>query len=1325
MMKSSAIALIAFLSLLPTISFSQSAELNALYQNKVTALSQGDFDNAVSWGIQAMNKAHEEFGDNETYANYASDLGQLYMQLKHYDESLLIFEKIVLIYQQRLGADHVYTAVTHNNLGNLYRFTGKDEKALRSYKQALEAYAKALGPKHEYYRMTLTSLIDLCQKAPFPNELETIYRDQRSLAASPAAASKEYVAWTNNLAMVLEQNKKYEEAEKLYLECIGIAEKNRSEYATDYPTLNANLGQFYLSQGKLDEAERYMLKSLDPGSESYATHVNNLAMVLEKKNQHTKALANYETALQHLEKMQQDTGSIYRMITYNLSSSYAKAGRYKDEIALLRHTMTKLASRDARLMNELAIAYERHAEYRRADSLYDIVINKMNTVSGLTPHETTRAVAGRADVWRIQGKLKEAEKLLAGTIQALLKDSVSNRESLVTLNHNLAYLYKTMGQLTKAEQLGEKAIRQHIAIHGKDVEYANMVKNQGSLYMDLVQYEKAESLMKDAMNIERREIGTKHEAFGTTLNQLGLIYFYEGRYSESKSCIEESLKIKEATLGKTHEHYANSLVNLANVYIEEGLPEKADPLYKQAEKIYRNTSGTETRNYANVLHVQSKVKASLGLFVDAKLLLVKSLDIQQRVLGVDHPDYANTLNSLGMLYSSMALIDKADSAYSVSLQIRKKNGGTQSYAYAQSLNNIAELYMFNGRAAEAESMYLECLSVAEKIVGKQHPDYASYQNNLGQAQFKLKKFKEAANSLQQAIALRESIFGKNHLLTLEARSNLLVALEASGRPKDAEKIFLDLNDQYLDFIFKKFPHLTDKEKASFYNTIKYHFESFQSFALRRLKDNPAISGSLFDIQLATKAVLLNASKKAKQLILQSSDNQLKTLYNDWLSRREYLARIYSLSESEIASRHINVKALENHADSIERKLGTSFPAFENAYRPSRISWKDIRKNLKPGEAAIEMTRFYVFDNAWIDSVQYAAFIVKNSSTFPEVVILPDGKTMETRFLKYYRATMRSRIDDKRSWDNFWSPIQSQLKGINTLYFSPDGVYNEINLNTLTDSTGAALLDKLTVHLVTSTKEIVPQTSRSKFKKVVLLGRPSYRTNFPDGKSETGASRSTRWLGETSFADLPGTQKEVEEIASLLKPSSQVEVYTGDQAREEIIKKTTDANILHVATHGFFIPTETDEFEAYSKKQDNAADPMLRSGIVLAGVENFQRNGATENAEDGILTAMEISNLQLDNTELVVMSACETGLGEVRYGEGVFGLQRAFRIAGSKAMIMSLWKVDDQATQEMMVNFYSNWLKTSDKRKSFELAQQSIRKKYTAPYYWGAFVLLGE
>jgi tetratricopeptide (TPR) repeat protein/CHAT domain-containing protein len=1319
---------LAFLiCLVGTASKAQSVELNLLYSKKAEAVTKGDFQNALVYGEKAVAKAKEEFGDTEVYANYAGDLAQLYFQLKKYPEARILYENVLKIYQQKLGPFHVYTAVTNNNLGNLYRLAGEKSLALKAYQNGLEGYRQSLTSKHEYYAMTLNTLIDFCKEAELNDELVKIYKQERINTSSPSSDNPEYIAWTNNLAMLLEELGNYAEAEPLYKESIDLAQKNKTEYAGELPTLNANLGHFYLTQNRLDEAEKYMLRSIVASHESYPTHLSNLGMVYERSKKFDKALESYLKALSHLSESGQDTSATFRMIAYNATESLNRAGRYNEEIKLIKKALAK-SRFDARLINELGIAYTNAGAYAKADSAFNVVLVKKSDSKIVSSQEHLRATAGRADVWRIQGKLKEAETLLLGAIKNSQQDSVVNEKALITLRHNLAYLYKTMGEYPKAELIARKALKKYETNHGRDAEFAGMLKNYGSLHMDLIQYEKAERFIKEAMVIERKELGEQSDAYSTSLNQLGLVYFYQGRYNESKACTQRSLEIKEIVLGKQHEYYANGLVNMANVLMAEGLFEQAEPLYRQGERIYRNSTGPKTKNYANILHSLGKVKMSIGFYGEAKKLFDQTLVVSEEVVGINHPDYANALNSLGMLYREIDQYEKADSAYTVSLALRKAAGGDKSYSYAQSLNNLADLYVFTGRQREAAKMYEQGLIIAQNTVGKTHPDYATYLNNLGQAHFKDGNFEKAQQCLQSAIDLREKIYGKANLLTLEAKSNLLATLDAIGKYKDAEKIYEFLNDQYLDFIFKKFPHLTENEKTAFYSTVQYHFEAFQSFALRRRVENPAILGQMFDIQLATKALLLNSSKKVKDLVLQSTDIKLKTLYNDWLGKREYLAKAYSLPESEIIARGIKINALESTADSLERSLGLYSPIFSDAYSQNKTSWKDVKKNLKAGEAAIEMCRFYLFEQAWIDSVNYAALILRSDSNVPEVVTFANGKQMETRLLKYYKGTIRAKISESKSWENYWSPIEKKLSGVRKLYFSPDGVYNEINLNTLTDSSGVAVLDKFSIQMITTSKEIIPVKTRAgSSRRMLLVGRPSYTLKATGAENQDrgdgSLSRTSRWLGDASFADLPGTQREVEEIATVLKKSGPVETYLGDQAREEIVKNSTGAKILHIATHGFFIGEQTDEFESYKKHEDNFSNPMLRSGIVMAGVENF-KSGGSQNAEDGILTAMEVCNLRLENTDLVVMSACETGLGEVRYGEGVYGLQRAFRIAGAKAMIMSLWKVDDQATQEMMVLFYRYWMINGNMRQAFDRAQKEIRDKYKFPFYWGAFVLLG-
>ncbi len=217
----------------------------------------------------------------------------------------------------------------------------------------------------------------------------------------------------------------------------------------------------------------------------------------------------------------------------------------------------------------------------------------------------------------------------------------------------------------------------------------------------------------------------------------------------------------------------------------------------------------------------------------------------------------------------------------------------------------------------------------------------------------------------------------------------------------------------------------------------------------------------------------------------------------------------------------------------------------------------------------------------------------------------------------------------------------------------------------------------------------------------------------------------------TFNELTHTKIEIEKISDLIKANKWViQIYMGKDASENNLKNIDSPKILHIATHGFFL-TDLDlkyRKRAFGVDMELAAEnPLLRSGLLFAGcVNSFSSNISYSGVfENGILYAYEAMNLNLDDTDLLALSACETGLGEIKNGEGVYGLQRAFIVAGVKNLLMSLWKIDDQATQELMTEFYAQLVKNKQISEAFSIAQKKLKEKYQSPYYWGSFVLIGN
>lgn len=367
--------------------------------------------------------------------------------------------------------------------------------------------------------------------------------------------------------------------------------------------------------------------------------------------------------------------------------------------------------------------------------------------------------------------------------------------------------------------------------------------------------------------------------------------------------------------------------------------------------------------------------------------------------------------------------------------------------------------------------------------------------------------------------------------------------------------------------------------------------------------------------------------------------------------------------------------------------------------------------LRPGEAAVEFVRFRGFDNTFTDEVKYLVFVVTKENTIPQKVLLQNGDQLEGRYFKYYNNAIHQKLADEYSYEQYWAPVAPLVKGVKQVYLSPDGIYNQLSINTLRKPTGDYLMHDHDFAILGSTRMLVERKlNNSAGKTACLVGYPAYGGNVPA---------------------LPGTKTEIAGIGKMLAARSyKVTSISAANATETKFKAITDAKILHVATHGYFLEdAQLKGNKVFGISTESARDnPLLRAGLLLANagnVINGEVNKGLENDDNGILTAYEAMNMSLDKTDLVVLSACETAVGDVKAGEGVYGLQRAFLVAGANAIIMSLWKVDDNATQELMTKFYTNWLKTGNKQQAFKAAQIELKNKYKEPYYWGGFILIGS
>jgi CHAT domain-containing protein len=525
--------------------------------------------------------------------------------------------------------------------------------------------------------------------------------------------------------------------------------------------------------------------------------------------------------------------------------------------------------------------------------------------------------------------------------------------------------------------------------------------------------------------------------------------------------------------------------------------------------------------------------------------------------------------------------------------------------------------------------------------------------------------------------------------------------------------------------------MSETEKKSFRMKNEAFFNNFTYLAIERAGKSPSvvvplaeqsgtILGELYNFSLASKGWLLNNSKKIRQQIMASKNAELIAKYDQWEVIKNKVAHAANMALEERISNNINLEQLQSFSNELEKEISLKSEAFNLSLKTPLVTWKNIREKLKAGEAAIEILRTNYYKK---DTLYLALIITSQTKDYPDMVVLSNGRQLETRYFNFYKNAIKNEQLDSYSYNQFWKPITEKLGGITKAFVSADGVYHQLSLNTLLNpETKKYLGEEIDIQQVTSTRDILSfkrTISNKHIGTAVIIGNPAYtlaqQTTATINHEASSQSRSLSQFANMNVPPLPGTQVEVNRILGILdKQHWKTVVFTKETATEENAKTVNNPNLLHIATHGFFIQDPQD-----------SGEPMLRSGLVLAGAVSYFKSENKPLGEDGILSAYEVTSLNLDSTEMIVLSACETGLGDVAAGEGVYGLQRALKVAGAKSILISMWSVSDLATQELMSLFYENWITTGNKREALRAAQQSLRVKYPAPFYWGAFVMVGE
>lgn len=940
----------------------------------------------------------------------------------------------------------------------------------------------------------------------------------------------------------------------------------------------------------------------------------------------------------------------------------------------------------------------------------------------LAKAETVAQAKDNTDALPLARQALEQSEKTFGDNQVLTADCLSL----------LAHLYQDKGDYTQAEPLSVRslAIREKM-LGSEHPDVANSLNNLAVLYYLKGDYNRAESLFERSLTIREKVFGNQHQLIAVSLNNLASVYKAKGDYARAEPMYLRSLTILEKIFGPTHLELTQGLNNLALVYELKGEYVKAEPLHLKSLAIREQVLGSQHPTVAISLNNLAEYYRALGDFTKAEPLFQRALTIWETALGPDHPNVAFGLNNLANLYEIKGDYVQAELLHRKALAVREKALGSDHPDVAQSYNNLAGLLQARGDFVQAESLYLKSLAIREKGLGAQHPDTAQSLNNLANLYETKEDLTKAEPLYLKALTLWKSTLGNTHPTVAQCLNNLARLYQATGDLPQAIRFLTECNDTTERDLMRNLVAGSENQKALYLKQTATRTDQTISFHIQAAPNNQQARQAALAVILRRKGRPLDALASAIAVLKTRQDAQTQKLLDDYASLASQISTVTLRGPgSKNPATHLaDIQSLEAHKDQLEATISRRSSEFQIETTP--ITLESIQKRIPVNARLVEYATYRPFNPRTVQfgKTRYVVYVLDQNGNigFSDLGEVQPIDRAVAAFRKLVRTPSGTVLKEAgsaaRELDRLvMEPVRKLTGSATHLLISPDGNLNLIPFSALVDEHGKFLIETWTLTYFTSGRDLLRLGVKFPAQApAVIIANPDY-----------ASGAGPRLGGQTlePLRPLPETAKEGKIIQHILKNAR---LAIGRQATERFVKSIHRPEVLHIATHGYFLedlhkestsePTRDLRLQALGESEKQRIEnPLLRSWLFFSGAN---RGGNAGN--DGTMTALEAAHLDLWGTKLVVLSACETGIGEAKNGDGVFGLRRALVLAGSESQIMSLWAVSDRATRELMVDYYSR-LKTGEGRsealRNVQLTMLN-NPKYQHPFYWAAFIQSGE
>lgn len=960
----------------------------------------------------------------------------------------------------------------------------------------------------------------------------------------------------------------------------------------------------------------------------------------------------------------------------------------------------------------LSYAYNLCNDYEHAIEEYERALSIYDKYSEYAQPTLRHLVVSLADLYDFVGHYSEALDLLKHRLTSFSGDELLKNRLRIS-----RYL-SILGRHHDAIQFEDETIA---LADGNKPYIIRSLCNKSEYYVAIGDVSNAFTMIDSAITLCNDYALDKELA--NALNIKANLHSITGNQIDAIKSGEKSLDIRKRLYG-SHRDIAMSYNNLARYYSFLGLFSDAIFLQEKCIEEYNRLGFSNLPEMAFALNNYSDYFSNQKKYDKAIKYQQQSIDILASNFNKYHPDYAIALNNMARLYSLIGDYDKAIEFGLDVLNIRMVIfDGIHSdigIAYA----NLSAYYLLKGDYQKAIEYSHSSLDMYRALLGEKNAEYIRGLESLADIYSTMEDYENASLTLFSVGDFYKNQYGCNSPLYIEYAKKMAFVSNKLGNDESTLDFIAQVNNSLDDYTLSTFGCLTSDERSQFWERNKYWYYTLLPFLAYSNQSSEAIS-ALYNSLLTSKGILLSTDIEVEEIVTESNNSLLIDKWNRLKVLKSQLAFDYSTQNSE---KNISAEDVIDEIRNLELSIMEDIKNYGDFSTKFRRDWREIQSFLGADEIAIEFCTVRLSETV----TRYIALVISPNSTAPMLIDLFNESD-----IKWSSRNLGFLFKDY--YAKLWSPILTALdRPVSNIYFSPFGKLYNSPIEYASNSNGECLSDAINIYRLSSTREIIELKNKTPdLQSAVVYGGLKYSTSDNDEGTINEDSYVTRAISRNNFEYLPGTLTEANRICEMLNSTNvSTSLFTGHDGSEQSFYRLNGkgTNIVHLATHGFYYADKDDNewitriMSQYPPQNFTSEDASLcRTGIILANAKSGLMGGASVlNNEDGILTAKDISLIDLQGLSLTVLSACQTGQGDIQ-DDGVFGLQRGLKKAGANALLLSLWDVNDEATLFLMENFYKNVLDGKGFHKSLTLSQAALREynngRYDYPKYWAAFILL--